>query len=133
MREPREPLDPVLFKLRPFSRDRDLNFVLNSWLLSGRHCCPLGDLPDYFSRQEPALKRLLDRQGTQGLVVCNPDNEDQIFAWAISEGRVLHYVYTKHKWRHMGLASHLVAQLGPLEFTTCTAISRPGLEYIGVY
>ena len=111
----------------------DLNFVLNSWLLSARRFSPDGG-DAYFRRMEPRLKQILAEE--ECLVVCNSDLPAQVFGWISfdSRFRLVHFVYVKRRFRDMGLAKQLLqaTQMDPQYCTTCPGSHNPNVTYIGV-
>jgi hypothetical protein len=110
----------------------DEAFILNAWLLSGRKFYEFGNRPNYFTAMEPRLKLAL--QNHEVYVVCNDEEPRQIFAWLCCDSRfhLVHFVYTKQKWRGMGLAQKLLAhtRIEPPFCSTCPTMHRL-FTYIG--
>lgn len=69
----------------------------------------------YVAVQLPRVTRALAR--SQVVVACNPEEPGQIFGWICFErsglGTVIHYVYTKHVFRRMGVATALFSAANP--------------------
>lgn len=90
----------------------DLPFVFNSWLLSAR---PQRSEHDYFATYKPIVRAIVSQ--SRLLVACSPEDEAQIFAYLVYNLRagqlVIHYVYTKHPFRRLGVAKALVLKADP--------------------
>jgi GNAT superfamily N-acetyltransferase len=114
------------------AEDGDAPFILNSWLLSGRRHYKTWPFECYFKEAEPRFKATLENH--EVLVVCNDEQPAQIFAWACFDSRfhLVHFVYTKKRWRGMGLAKMLLnhARLEPPFCTTCPT-EHHSFTYIG--
>lgn len=95
-------------------REEDRNYVLSSWLRS------YGEAPEfrsvkrsvYFALYEPLVKDLLSRSTVA--VATMPEAPDVVLGWMAVEGDTLHYVLTKPRWRRLGIASFLLADLAAL-------------------
>lgn len=97
----------------------DLPLVLSSWKQSylditdahpkGYVYLGLMDRRTYFDAQERLIRALWTR--SQTIVACHPDYPDQVFGWlCFTAPDILHYVYTRHPWRKMAVASDLLRQ-----------------------
>ena len=96
----------------------DVPLLINSWLKSyneqitsfDRHC-------GFWEAQKLLIATLLEEPTCRVIVAAEVDPEDStkdIMGWAVGEaGRdlLLHYVYTKKKWRRAGIGNALVAEL----------------------
>ncbi len=90
----------------------DVAFLFNSWLKSfrsGRLAAKV-DNSIYFSEHHKIIERLV--HGAKTIVACNPAEPGQIFGYAVYEKIdgifVLHYIYTKHTYRNMGIAREML-------------------------
>jgi hypothetical protein len=79
-------------------RPSDRAFVANSWLRSYEGV-PEMPRPRYWQTYSAIVDGILDRCPVT--VLCNPEDEGQILAWAChaSDPAVLHYVYVKAAFR----------------------------------
>lgn len=94
---------------------RDIPFITNSWLRSLRNAPQVQGIPNntYYYQHHKLLEQLIPRSVV--LVICNENDEDQILGWCCAEvvdtALVVHYVYIKHPFRKLGLATRLVKLL----------------------
>jgi hypothetical protein len=94
----------------------EANLIFATWVKSYRGAQPVKLVPRavYDDGQHRLIERLLKRAPV--LVACNSETPEQVFAWLAYERfgplLVVHYVYTKHVFRRMGLASRLLEQAG---------------------
>lgn len=72
----------------------------------------------YWWGQHAVIDRILAR-GVDLRVVRDPESP-VIWAWAVSEGELLHYVYAKEPFRRLGLANALLAAASPTEYSHWT-------------
>jgi GNAT superfamily N-acetyltransferase len=114
--------------IRPYKPAEDENFVFHSWLQSHAedakkqvHMGPVHKRKRwainpqlYYEAMRPVLRRIVAHEDTRILMAVYPDAPDKIRGWicyAEREGSpvpVLHYVYVKHTWRKLGVASQLM-------------------------
>ncbi len=83
-------------------KSSDRNWVTNSWLRSfeGTKCAGVwASTNDYRAHYEPLARAYLADPAVTTLVRCNPDDEDQDFAWLMHRGRTLIYLYVKQIFR----------------------------------
>ena len=94
---------------------KDIPFITNSWLKSYRDGLAVRAIPHdvYYYHQHKLIEKLLPR--CVNLVVCRSDDPDQILAYVIAEkmdtALVIHYMYVKHTFRRLGLATQMVDKL----------------------
>ncbi len=98
--------------------EADAPLLLDSWMRSFRKSQGHVPGPIYAVFQREKVLRLLGRSAVSVLVACNPEDASQVFAYAASERRggilVLHYLYTKHAFRRMGIGTLLLRRLEAL-------------------
>lgn len=67
----------------------------------------------FFENYENGVKHLLTKPNSFTRVACLKESEDVILGYAIleklEENFILHWVYTKHLWRKIGIAKDLLA------------------------
>lgn len=103
--------------LREFRRD-DESFLFSSWLTSFRSSPAVRGLRNgvYFSRHKAVVSKILNRESVRIVILCNADDEDQIYGWCVWEEHpgnlVLHYVYVKHFARGNGFMRKLLGEMG---------------------
>jgi GNAT superfamily N-acetyltransferase len=105
-----------MYKIR-LARPEDFNFVANSYLKSYRTAPETKPMINevYFPEYKSRLEHMA-RTGTI-LVACAQDDEDQIFGYSIvglvGQYAVLHYVYVKFPFRHVGIGKALTLAAVP--------------------
>jgi hypothetical protein len=101
---------PVL--IRP-ATEADVAFIFNSWLKSYRNTMQAVLNPVYFEFQHKAIENLLKKCQVQ--VACSSTNNTELYAYLVYEQiegiNVLHYAYTKHTYRRLGLQKKLAVEL----------------------
>lgn len=106
-----------LYQIRS-AQPEDVNFILNSWLMSYRHSpFAKGVLKDvYFKKHHEFVKACLARSAV--FCAVSKDDTTQIYGWVCIEPptgheltRALHYVYVKHPYRNFGIGSSLLSHV----------------------
>jgi hypothetical protein len=93
----------------------DVNFIFNSWLKSFRAGTMCRDVEStiYFSEHHKLIEKLVRRGTTR--VVCADNDPATIIGWACYERidgiLVVHYAYTKHTFRALGVQRKLIEEL----------------------
>jgi len=93
-------------------RPEDHAFVVNSWLKSHKECnFRKANGKDFFACHAPVVRKLI-AESTIKLVACDPEDIDLIQSWIVADVRgdnipVVHYLYTKDIYRHLGIATAL--------------------------
>lgn len=95
--------------------NEDIPFIFNSWLRSFRETGYLAHAITntiFYENHHRLIQKILKRSWATTFVVCPEDHTNQILAYMVAERIdgvfVLHYVYTKHTFRKMGLAKSLL-------------------------
>lgn len=111
----------------------DIAFIFNSWLRSHRQgrLCAKVDNAIYFAEQHKLIEKLIKR-GKVKLAV-DPKEPGNILAYLVYEYVqgifVIHYVYTKHTFRNMGIAKQLMLNTGHnFETASCMTHLTPVAE-----
>lgn len=95
----------------------DVPFIFNSWLKSYRDASAVQGVPNniYFPKHHDVIERVLAGQGLQVLVVCNKEHPEQIYAYLVASLEnaelTIHWLYTKHPFRRLGMATQLYKTL----------------------
>jgi hypothetical protein len=102
----------------PFRRleQGDLDFVINSWLMSYRKAPANYRVRNeqYFQYQPGNVQVLLERSKTT--IFCDPENPSEIMGYIVVElGHILHYVYVKQIFRGAAIADSLFEHAIDLE------------------
>ena len=96
-------------------RASDGPFIINAWLKSLNEHTRVFDRKCGFWRAHKAvIASLLEEPGCKVYVAVIEEDDDKILAWAVGEvghDLVLHYTYTKQRWRRRGLADALISRL----------------------
>ena len=89
---------------------KDLPFIFSSWLESYRKDSGVRTTV-YFREHHKVLERLLARSV---ILIATPiDDPDLIAAYIVYEAPdALHWIYTRHSMRHLGLAATLIETAG---------------------
>jgi len=90
----------------------DISFIFNSWLKSYRNSnqAHLVCNSIYFSEQHKLIERLV--KDSKVIVACNNEDPTQLYGY-ICAGNIegifcLHYLYVKHSFRGLGIATALI-------------------------
>lgn len=95
----------------------DVPFIFNSWLKSFRDAPAVQGIPNvvYYKQHHDVVERVLAAPGLQVLVVCNKEHPEQIYAYLVATIEAtevtIHWIYTKHPFRRMGMAGQLYKSL----------------------
>lgn len=107
-----KPLNERLpIQLRP-ANPEDIPFIFNSWLKSFRNAYFARQLINtvYFTEQHKVIEKLVKESTI--LIACNAEEPSQVYGWicaGIIDGITsIHYVYVKHSFRSLGIASLLL-------------------------
>lgn len=106
-----------LVKHRPLKLP-DMNFIYSTWLKSYRQSEWAKDITNdvFFSQHKEIIDKILARPTTKIIVICNPDDEDQIYGYLVHEhtvsGSIIHFAYIKYNFRKFGIMSALLGDLG---------------------
>jgi hypothetical protein len=91
-------------------REPDESFVFNSWLRSYRKGVPTAPSNIYYFGQHKVISDILKRSLV--MLAIDPEDHEHIYGWVCYEPRELmtglHYVYVKHAFRRLGIASTLI-------------------------
>ncbi|MCP4591667.1 MAG: hypothetical protein GY842_13080 [bacterium] len=92
--------------------DSHLPFVFSSWIAEWRKEHPSVDSNWLAVAQHAMISKLLDQPSVITLVAVNPDNHDQIAGYIVAEPerRVLHWLYTRGRYRKARVASQLLQE-----------------------
>jgi hypothetical protein len=97
------------FQIRKANGD-DLNFIYSTWLKSYEQDSCFGEMSSNlmftnFYRQ--IIDQILSKPNTKVIVLTIPEEPMVILSYIVYEPEILHYIYTKAKFRKHGLAKKL--------------------------
>lgn len=93
----------------------DVNFIFNSWLKSFRagRLASKVDNSVYYAEQHKVIEKLIANGTTH--IACDPNEPGEIYGYVnyqmIDGVFVMHYIYTKHTFRNMGIARQLLKHI----------------------
>jgi GNAT superfamily N-acetyltransferase len=91
----------------------DLNYIRKTWLQEhAQHSTWIDDVGGgrvYFAEHKRALDAALERGAAT--IAYRPAVPEGICGFAVTEAGVVHFVYTKPRWRRLGAARLLLAPL----------------------
>lgn len=105
--------DGLVVSVRAYDPQTDLPLIISTWLKSYRTGPFARRITDdvYYDHHKRIVPMLLGR--AQTLVACDPDDSYEIFGYLTCEvlrgNPVLHYAYTKNRWRRLGIMTALIA------------------------
>lgn len=103
------------FVVRPAVDESELNYVRKTWLREyADEAAPPVRLtfgpPHIYDREHKyCLEAVLERGAVT--IACRPSVSSGICGFAVTEDRVVHFVYVKHRWRQLGVAKLLLRPL----------------------
>jgi hypothetical protein len=101
--------------------ENDLPFITSTWLKSYRHGSFLAQkirADIFFDFHRRIVDRILKDDATKALVACSYEDPDIIFGYLVyAPARpnlkpVMHFTYTKHAFRELGIAGELLRESG---------------------
>lgn len=131
---PRDDIDRLPIVVRD-ALPEDLNFIFNSWLVSYKHSRNNLNIahPFYYQGQHKVCERILRQAHT--LVLADKNINDNIFGYVIYEFvdgvYVLHYAYTKHTYRNLGLFHHMLKLTRGEQTTGIYTHDSKNARYVG--
>ena len=114
------------------SQGGDLPFIYTTWMKSYRYDSLIGQScrnSIFFPFYNKVIDYILLQPDTQVLVACSKEEPEVIFAYMVTQGEILHYVFTKEAFRRQGIAKSLYeAANAPKIYSQKTFQSRPIIE-----
>jgi hypothetical protein len=112
--------------VRAYNPNCDTSFIFSTWLKGLRFGSELYlsvDSATFFKEYQKIVERILSRPTTKITVACFKEDPEVILAYAVKEGSILHWAFTKPAWREMGLAKLLI---DPKTISTVTHLTKIG-------
>jgi hypothetical protein len=104
-------IDPSQLAVRAFDVDKDLNFVLSTWLKSYRNSDFAISIPNdiYFQFHQGLISQILLHPQNSLTILCSPEDPDQILGYIAynTEQPIIYYAYIKYPFRRLGLGRYL--------------------------
>jgi hypothetical protein len=94
----------------------DVPFIYATWLNSyryGSHDGKAHHNDDFFDDCAESIDAILTRKEIKILVACDPDNSNVILAYFIFQPNCIHYAFTKHPFRKLGIQTLLFNKAFP--------------------
>ena len=119
-------------RIRP-AVEADIPFIFSTWLRSYRDSIFAMNISTtvYYAEHHKIVEKLL--KGSEVLVACANDDISELYGYICTENIdgvfVLHYVYVKHSFRHLGIGKQLLAAVNhdstrASMYTHMTKVSR---------
>lgn len=122
-------MEKIKVEFRKLNKDKDQNFIFNSWLKSNRNSYHTKHVVNdiYFFEHKMIIQYLMDT--SDFLVAVNPEDPDQIYGYICYEHikdeiPVIHYIYVKYTYRKLGIAKQLLTKAVPTFDTDPVCISH---------
>lgn len=97
--------------VRPLNPEKDLNFVLSSWLQSYRKSEFAHSIPDqiYYPRHQMIIAQILKHPSNSITILADPETPDQILGYIVYNTKepIVFFTYIKHAFRGYGLGQYL--------------------------
>jgi hypothetical protein len=122
-----KPEERELILIRPYKAE-DHNLVLSTWLKGlryGNDWYKLIEQNAYYTNYHKAIEAILNVPTTQVLVASLRDDPDTILGYSVlnKDGSVLHWVFVKSAWRHIGIAKLLSQNVKTVTHVTKAGVS----------
>ena len=125
--------------IRKQLKETDLNYIYDSWLEDFRssHFTPVKDKKSasfvalmprelYYKEQRPRFQKILSK--SKVLLVCNKEDEDQIFGYAIyrflGDITILSWIYVRPVYRKLGISKRMIKEIGEIDVVTHATPAR---------
>lgn len=117
-------IDPPHFRT---PSQKDLNFVLNSWLKSNRNEHQHVTNEVYYTFYKKIIAELLSKADT--VIACDPADHNSIWGYIVYEPSTVHYIYVKHALRRFGIANSLMSLMPEFNVLQSTHSSVHARKY----
>jgi len=106
-------------------RDEDTSLVFNSWLKSYRSQTEGRAMTNttFYEGHTKVIDKILGSAAVK--LAVDPEDTNEVYGFICYQGDILHYAYTKHRYRGLGILSYLLESVGGRsKFTTVTHLPR---------
>lgn len=98
------------------ANERDIPFVLSSWLKSYRQSEFAQPMPNeiYYDNHTQIIKNILSKAYT--IMICDPDDDNHIYGFICAENtnkQILHYMYVKYTYRNFKICENALMTFFP--------------------
>ena len=124
--------EPKQWIIRP-AGPKDISFVYATWLRSYRTGSGLGLIAGkhaYFTLYQHIIDFILQKDTTTVSVAALEANPSVVLGYAVTEPKILHYVFVKEAFRRFGIAKDLYRSAFE-KAPAITHITKIGREIIG--
>lgn len=109
----------------------DKNFIFSTWLKGlyyGNRWFKEIPKDIFMEKYHEIIEKVLSNPGVVIKIACLLEDKDVILGYSIesAQGNVLHWVFCKKAWRHVGIARSLVSS----GVSTVTHVTEVGLDII---
>ena len=90
--------------------DSDHSFIFESWHNGLKNANSwFKDIPEMVFKERFGnyYQNIFDRPGLEISIACLPDAEDVILGYIVYENKNIYWIYVKHSWRKMKIATSL--------------------------
>ncbi len=101
----------------------DISFIYATWLRSYRNDSPATKYIGtelFYKQHEKLLDNLLGASTTKVIIACDTQDHELIFGYMAFEPGILHFIYVKKPFRHMGIM-HQLLESQSIDLATCQA------------
>ena len=97
----------------------DQNFIYSTWLKSYRQMPANQNMSNdvFFHYHKQIVEKIINKSNVQVTMITDPTDANHIYGYTVIEWcgsvPIIHYVYTKHTYRRLGLLSNLIKELIP--------------------
>lgn len=105
----------------------DIEFIYATWTRSYRHGSAVGKSvnsdAEFYPQYNKVIDWLLSQPDSTVDVVALPDQPLVILGYAVSQKKVLHFLFVKEAFRNLGIEEALLKKLGKIEVYTHKTVS----------
>lgn len=99
------------FKARPLNPEKDLNFILSTWLQSYRNSEFAHSIEKevYYKQHQMIIAQVLKHPTNSVTIICDKEDEDQILGYICysTDAPIIYFAYVKHPFRKLGLGRYM--------------------------
>lgn len=112
--------------IRP-PRKEDIEFIYSTWTRSYRHGSAVGKSlnkdSEFYPEYNKVIDWLLSQPDSSVHVLSLQDQPEIILAYAVSQKKVLHFIFVKEAFKNLGLEEALLKEIGKIEVYTHKTVS----------
>ena len=112
--------------IRPPQKE-DIEFIYSTWTRSYRHGSAMGKSlnsdAEFYKEYNKVIDWLLSQPDTEVHVACLPDQPPVILGYAVSQKRILHFLFIKEAFKNLGIEESLLKEIGKIDVYTHKTVS----------